>query len=332
MSYGGSSLIATLRLHRPRRQRLACAASPESEPRRLLDARSGSMASQTCRTSGRGSNRSWPGSRSPLATSGWSGAASGRSTGPPASPGCSSIPTPTRSGCPTRGSRSSTRSSTNATTPSAERAYAPWLDLDGRAAGRTRCPLFSVDTHRAAGDFDVFAFNLSAELVYTNVLECLDLAGVPVRAEDRAARAPDRDRRRPLRVQPRADGRLRRRVRDRRRRGAGRRDHRGASAAWKRAGRAGGREARAARARHDPGRLRAVDVRRRVRRAAFIAAVAPRYPDVPERGRQAHGRRPRASGRTRRSSSCRSSRWCTTGSTSRSSAAARAAAASARRG
>ena len=43
-------------------------------------------------------------------------------------------------------------------------------------------PLFSVDTHRAAGEFDVIAFNLSAELVYTNVLECLDLAGIPVRA------------------------------------------------------------------------------------------------------------------------------------------------------
>ena len=46
-------------------------------------------------------------------------------------------------------------------------------------------PLFSVDTHRPASDFDVIAFNLSAELVYTNVLNCLDLAGVPVRAEHR---------------------------------------------------------------------------------------------------------------------------------------------------
>ena len=46
-------------------------------------------------------------------------------------------------------------------------------------------PLFSVDSHRAAGDFDVLAFNLSAELVYTNVLNCIDLAGAPVRAADR---------------------------------------------------------------------------------------------------------------------------------------------------
>src|SRR4029078_12702185 len=53
-----------------------------------------------------------------------------------------------------------------------------------------RVPLFSVETHRPAGDFDVIAFNLSAELVYTNVLNCLDLAGVPVRSERRAADAP----------------------------------------------------------------------------------------------------------------------------------------------
>src|SRR3954454_8961605 len=66
----------------------------------------------------------------------------------------------------------------------AERTYAPWTDLDAllRANG---LPLFSVDTHRAAGEFDILAFNLSAELVYTNVLNCIDLAGIPVRARDR---------------------------------------------------------------------------------------------------------------------------------------------------
>ncbi len=66
----------------------------------------------------------------------------------------------------------------------AERTYAPWADLDHemRAAG---VPLFSVDTHRAAGDFDILAFNLSSELVYTNVLNMIDLAGAPVRAAER---------------------------------------------------------------------------------------------------------------------------------------------------
>ena len=71
----------------------------------------------------------------------------------------------------------------------AERTYAPWVDLEAelRAHG---LPLFSVDTHRAAADFDVLAFNLSAELVYTNVLNCIDLAGAPVRAADRGPEHP----------------------------------------------------------------------------------------------------------------------------------------------
>jgi radical SAM family uncharacterized protein len=71
----------------------------------------------------------------------------------------------------------------------AERTYAPWVDLDGelRAHG---LPLFSVDAHRPAADFDVLAFNLSAELVYTNVLNCIDLAGVPVRSVDRGPGHP----------------------------------------------------------------------------------------------------------------------------------------------
>jgi radical SAM family uncharacterized protein len=71
----------------------------------------------------------------------------------------------------------------------AERAYAPWGDLEA-VMRRERIPLFSVDTHRAAGDFDVLAFNLSAELTYTNLLNCVDLAGVPVRAADRRPQHP----------------------------------------------------------------------------------------------------------------------------------------------
>jgi radical SAM family uncharacterized protein len=71
----------------------------------------------------------------------------------------------------------------------AERSYAPWVDMEAamRAAG---VPLFSVENHAAAGAFDVIAFNLSAELVYTNVLNLIDLAGLPVRAADRATDHP----------------------------------------------------------------------------------------------------------------------------------------------
>ncbi len=71
----------------------------------------------------------------------------------------------------------------------AERSYAPWVDMEQamRAAG---VPLFSVENHYPSSAFDVLAFNLSAELVYTNVLNMVDLAGVPIRAADRRACDP----------------------------------------------------------------------------------------------------------------------------------------------
>jgi radical SAM family uncharacterized protein len=71
----------------------------------------------------------------------------------------------------------------------AERSYSPWVDMEA-VLRRERLPLFSVDTHRHAGEFDIIAFNLSAELTYTNLLNCVDLAGVPVRQRDRADDAP----------------------------------------------------------------------------------------------------------------------------------------------
>ncbi len=105
------------------------------------------------------------------------------------SPGCSSTPTPTRSGCPTRGSRSSTRSSTNATTPSPSAPTRRGSTSKPRCGPR-RCRSSRSTPTATAADFDVLAFNLSAELVSTNLLNCLDLAGVPVRAEDRGAEHP----------------------------------------------------------------------------------------------------------------------------------------------
>ncbi len=71
----------------------------------------------------------------------------------------------------------------------AERTYAPWVDLATAMRGE-RVPLFSVENHAPAAAFDVLAFNLSAELVYTNLLECLDLAGVPIRSAEREADEP----------------------------------------------------------------------------------------------------------------------------------------------
>ena len=71
----------------------------------------------------------------------------------------------------------------------AERGYAPWTDLEALMRSRS-VPFFSLDTHKPAGEFDVIAFGLAAELVYTNVLNCLDLSGAPVRAEARRDEDP----------------------------------------------------------------------------------------------------------------------------------------------
>lgn len=71
----------------------------------------------------------------------------------------------------------------------AERAFAPWTDLESLMRARS-LPLFSVDTHRRAGEFDVLAFNLSSELVFTNVLNMIDLAGAPVRSAERDENHP----------------------------------------------------------------------------------------------------------------------------------------------
>ena len=66
----------------------------------------------------------------------------------------------------------------------AERAYAPWVDMEAgmRAAG---IPLFSLESKRPLKDFDVIGFSLGYELTYTNVLNMLDLARIPVAAAER---------------------------------------------------------------------------------------------------------------------------------------------------
>lgn len=71
----------------------------------------------------------------------------------------------------------------------AERVYTPWRDMETelRAAG---APLFSLETRHALADFDVLGFSLPYEQLYTNVLNMLDLAGLPLRAAQRTAEHP----------------------------------------------------------------------------------------------------------------------------------------------
>jgi radical SAM family uncharacterized protein/radical SAM-linked protein len=71
----------------------------------------------------------------------------------------------------------------------AERCYAPWLDMEAQMR-RHGVPLFALESRRPVRDFDLVGFSLQYELTYTNVLNCLDLAGVPLRAADRDERHP----------------------------------------------------------------------------------------------------------------------------------------------
>ena len=66
----------------------------------------------------------------------------------------------------------------------AERVFAPWKDMEAalRAAG---IPLLSLESKRPLKDFDVIGFTLDYELTYTNVLNILDLGGIPVLAAER---------------------------------------------------------------------------------------------------------------------------------------------------
>jgi radical SAM family uncharacterized protein/radical SAM-linked protein len=70
-----------------------------------------------------------------------------------------------------------------------ERVYAPWVDLEKKMR-ETRIPLFSTESFAPVADFDVLGFSLQAELNYSNILNMLDLAGVPVWQRDRRQADP----------------------------------------------------------------------------------------------------------------------------------------------
>jgi len=68
---------------------------------------------------------------------------------------------------------------------SAERAFLP---DDARAAREAREPLRTYESARPVGDFPIVAFSLAYELELAGLVDCLDLAGIPAFADERAAR------------------------------------------------------------------------------------------------------------------------------------------------
>jgi len=71
----------------------------------------------------------------------------------------------------------------------AERAYVPWTDMES-AMRANNIPLYSLETKHALSDFDIVAFSLPYETLYTSTLNALDLAGIPLFSIDRGTEDP----------------------------------------------------------------------------------------------------------------------------------------------
>lgn len=72
---------------------------------------------------------------------------------------------------------------------SCERCFCPWTDME-QALTEEQVPLFSLETKRALGDFDIIGFSLLYEMCYSNILTMLQLSGIPFLAKDRGADRP----------------------------------------------------------------------------------------------------------------------------------------------
>ena len=70
-----------------------------------------------------------------------------------------------------------------------ERVYSPWPDLDAIMREK-KIPLFALESQDPLKEFDFLGFTLQYEMGYTNILQVLDLAGVPLLAKDRAEDDP----------------------------------------------------------------------------------------------------------------------------------------------
>ena len=70
-----------------------------------------------------------------------------------------------------------------------ERVYSPWTDLDA-IMRKKNIPLFALESQDPIKDFDFLGITLQYEMCYTNILQILDLSGIPLHAEDRGEDCP----------------------------------------------------------------------------------------------------------------------------------------------
>lgn len=65
-----------------------------------------------------------------------------------------------------------------------ERVYSPWTDLDAIMREK-HIPLFAIESQDPVKDFDILGITLQYEMCYTNILQILDLSGIPLHGSDR---------------------------------------------------------------------------------------------------------------------------------------------------
>lgn len=70
-----------------------------------------------------------------------------------------------------------------------ERVYSPWVDLD-KIMREENIPLFALESQDPIKNFDFLGITLQYEMCYTNILQVLDLSGIPIYAKDRTEEDP----------------------------------------------------------------------------------------------------------------------------------------------
>ena len=70
-----------------------------------------------------------------------------------------------------------------------ERVYSPWVDLD-KLMREEKIPLFALESQDPVRDFDFLGITIQYEMCYTNILQVLDLACIPLHAKDRTEEDP----------------------------------------------------------------------------------------------------------------------------------------------
>ncbi len=65
-----------------------------------------------------------------------------------------------------------------------QRVFAPWGDME-QVMRQQKLPLWALESYKSVKDFDMIAFTIGYEMSYSNILNMMDLAGIPLHSKDR---------------------------------------------------------------------------------------------------------------------------------------------------